>query len=53
MKNECGGLFNKGKCVLTQEEGRELGMNIKSKRVVCAQVDKYGECNMTLNGREE
>ena len=50
--NQCGGIFNSGKCVLTKEEGKVLNLKIKSKRVICINgTNEYGECNMILKRR--
>jgi len=51
MSNKCGGIFNTGKCVLTKAEGKEFGLRIRSKRIICVDGNRdnpYGECNMTL-----
>ena len=52
-KNKCGGIYNSGKCVLTREEGKKLGLNIPAKRAICVNMaNEYGECNMELVPKE-
>ena len=51
--NQCGGIFNSGKCVLEKGEGEKLGLNIKCKRVICiGGSDKYGQCDLILKKRD-
>ena len=48
-KNECRGVFSTGKCVITREEGKKLGLRILPKRIICINsTNEFGECNMIL-----